>query len=124
MLAQNTAEHAELDVNDVRSKAIEAAQAFERAKIDAAKANAYLEAKERAKKEAEELASNVPIAMQCKKHILCANGNSDHAGSLPRRAWSELPALVLGQDLHPRFPSSQRLLFNLTRRPRVLPRYS
>ena len=78
-LAQNAAEHAELDVNDVRSKAIEAAQAFERAKIDAAKANADLEAAEKAKMTAEEMALTVPAAMQCKKHILCAN-EAGHRG--------------------------------------------
>jgi hypothetical protein len=78
-LAQNAVEHAELDVNDVRSKAIEAQQAFERAKIDAAKANKDLEAAEKAKMAAEELASNVPAAMQCKKHILCAN-EAGHRG--------------------------------------------
>ena len=78
-LAQNAVEHAELDVNDVRSKAIEARKAFERAKIDAAKANKDLEAAEKAKMAAEELASNVPAAMQCKKYVLCAN-EAGHRG--------------------------------------------
>ena len=78
-MAQNAVEHAELDVNGVRSKAIEAQQAFERAKIDAAKANADLEAATKAKMAAEELASNVPIAMQCKKHVLCDN-EAGHRG--------------------------------------------
>jgi hypothetical protein len=39
-MAQNAVEHAELDVGDVRSKAIEAQQAFVRAELIAAKANA------------------------------------------------------------------------------------
>ncbi len=78
-MAQNAAEHAELDVSDVRSKAIKAQQEFERAQLNVAKANADLEAKEKAKKEADELASNVPIAMQCKKYVLCAN-EAGHRG--------------------------------------------
>jgi hypothetical protein len=70
-LAQNAIEYAQLDVNSVRSKAIEAGQAVARAKLNATKANADLEAAQAAQEEAEDAAAKVPTFRQCKRTVLC-----------------------------------------------------
>ena len=78
-LAQNATEYAQLDVNAVRSKAIEAGQSVARAELNAAKANADLEAAQAAQADAEYAASKVPTFRQCKRTVLC-DKESRHNG--------------------------------------------
>ena len=92
-LAQNATEYAQLDVNAVRSKAIEAGQSVARAELNAAKANADLEAAQAAQADAEYAASKVPTFRQCKRTVLC-DKESRHNGPCCEKTVGDLLDVV------------------------------